>query len=188
MFSSSVTRVTLVSYDPGGRPVENNAARAEQDIHMNTVLYFSPNGVVYETRSYSTADIAELVHNCGLESLTSTDRQFDFWFTPSTQRCQRRVNRSATEMLLATTQFTAKTVPLLRGGVVIATHDSDGDLDGLSWQQLELLVQKNRTLTRRDDRVLRRRIKRGDSLRRRNLDTADVPAPRTLGQRHTTRH
>jgi hypothetical protein len=91
-------------------------------------------------------------------------------------------------MLLATTQFTAKTVPLLRGGVVIATHDSDGDLDGLSWQQLELLVQKNRTLTRRDDRVLRRRIKRGDSLRRRNLDTADVPAPRTLGQRHTTRH
>jgi hypothetical protein len=46
MFSSSVTRVTLVSYDPGGRPVENNAARAEQDIHMNTVLYFSPNGVV----------------------------------------------------------------------------------------------------------------------------------------------
>lgn len=153
---------------------------------MNTVLYFSPNGVVYETRAYSNADITELVHDCGLESLTSTDRQFDFWFTPSTKRCQRRVNRSATEMLLATTQFTAKTVPLLRGGVVVATHDSDGDLDGLSWQQLELLVQKNRARTRREDRVLSRRIKRGESRRGRNLESADAPAPVT--QRHTARH
>jgi hypothetical protein len=127
---------------------------------MNTVLYFSPDGVVYETRAYTRADIRNLVDNCGLESLTSADRQFDFWFTPSTRRCQRRVNRSATEMLLATTRFTAKTVPLLRGGVVVATHDSDGDLDGLSWQQLELLSQSGRKVTKRDDRVLSRRIGR----------------------------
>ena len=104
---------------------------------MNTVLYFSPNGVVYETHAYSSADIAELIHDCGLESLTSSDRQFDFWFTPSTRRCPRKVNRSATEMLLATTRCTAKTVPLLRGGVVVATHDAAGELDGLSWQQLD---------------------------------------------------
>ena len=84
---------------------------------MNTVLYFSPDDVVYETRAYTNSDIAELVHNYGLESLTSADRQFDFWFTPTTRRCRRKVNRSATELLLATTQFTAKTVPLLRGGV-----------------------------------------------------------------------
>lgn len=103
---------------------------------MNTVLYFSPNDVAYETRAYSKADIAELVNDHGLESLTSTDRQFDFWFTPSTRRCQRRPNRCATELLLATTRFTAKTVPMLRGAVVVATHDSEGDLDGLSWQQL----------------------------------------------------
>jgi hypothetical protein len=127
---------------------------------MNTVLYFSPDGVVHETRAYTRADIRNLVDNCGLESLTSTDRQFDFWFTPSTRRCHRRVNRSATEMLLATTRFTAKTVPLLRGGVVVATHDSDGDLDGLSWQQLELLSQSSRKVTNRDDRVLSRRIGR----------------------------
>jgi hypothetical protein len=133
---------------------------------MNTVLYFSPNGVVYETHAYGNADIAELVDDFGLESLTSTDRQFDFWFIPSTRPCQRRVNRSATKMLLATTQFTAKTVPLLHGAVVVATHDSDGDLDGLSWQQLEILVQKNRALTRRDDRVLSRRVKHGESRRR----------------------
>jgi hypothetical protein len=35
------------------------AARAETDNHMNTVLYFSPNDVVYEARAYSNADIAD---------------------------------------------------------------------------------------------------------------------------------
>ncbi len=129
---------------------------------MNTVLYFNPSGVVYETRAYSNADIAKLVHDCGLDSLTSTDRQFDFWFTPSARPCHRRVNRSATEMLLATSRFTARTVPLLCGGVVLATHDSDGDLDGLSWQQLELLTRRSRSITRRDDRVLNRRIARDE--------------------------
>lgn len=125
---------------------------------MNTVLYFSPSGVAYETQAYSSADIAELVSDYGLESLSSIDRQFDFWFTTSTQHCQRRPNRAATRLLLATTNFTAKTVPLLRGCVVVATHDSDGDLDGLSWEQLDLLVQRNCALTKRDERVLDRRI------------------------------
>jgi len=67
---------------------------------MNTILYFSPNGVAYETRAYSKADIAELVNDYGLESLTSTDRQFDFWFTPWTRGCQHRPNRRATGLLL----------------------------------------------------------------------------------------
>ena len=127
---------------------------------MNTVLYFSPDGVAYETRAYTTADIAELVADYGLQSLTSSDRQFDFWFTATTQRCQRRPNLGAIRLLLATTDFTAKTVPLLRGCVVLATHDSDGDLDGLSWEQLDLLAKRNRSLTKRDERVLNRRIAR----------------------------
>ncbi len=134
---------------------------------MNTILYLSPSGVAYETRAYSTADIAELVDDYGLESLTSTDRQVDFWFTASAQRCQRRPNRDATRLLLASTNFTAKTVPLLRGCVVIATHDSDGDLDGLSWEQLDLLVQRHRALTKRDERVLNRRIARDERRQRR---------------------
>src|SRR6201991_3663417 len=127
---------------------------------MNTVLYFSPRGATYETQDYSKADIAGLVHDRGLACLTSTKRQFDFWFTPSARRCQRRANRRATELLLATTNFTAKTVPLLRGCIVVATHDSDGDLDGLSWQQLDDLMKKIRSLTKRDDRMLSRRIVR----------------------------
>ena len=127
---------------------------------MNTVLYCSANGVVYETRAYSNADIDQLVQSQGLQCLTSADRQFDFWFSPSTRRCQRRTNTIATELLLATTSFTAKTVPLLRGCVVVATHDADGDLDGLSWQQLDLLAQKVRSLTKRDVRLLSRRLGR----------------------------
>ncbi len=148
---------------------------------MNTVLYFSPNDVVYETRAYTNADIAELVHDCGLECLTSTDRQFDFWFTPSTRRCRRKVNRSATEILWATTRFTAKTVPLLRGGVVVATHDSAGELDGLSWQQLALLIQRSCALTRRDDRVLSRRITRDARRQQRNPVAADAASVIRLG-------
>lgn len=127
---------------------------------MNTVLYCSANGAIYETSAYSTTDIDQLVHSQGLQCLTSADGQFDFWFSPSTRRCQRRVNRPATELLLATTSFTAKNVPLLRGAVVIATHDAEGDLDGLSWQQLDLLAERNHSVTKRDERVLNRRVSR----------------------------
>lgn len=154
---------------------------------MNTVLYIDPKGVVYETRAFSKADIAHLVSDYGLESLSSGDRQFDFWFTPTTRRCQRRVNRSATELLLAATGFTAKNVPLLRGGVVVATHDTEGDLDGLSWEQLDQLARISRTLTKRDFRVLDRRFNRADArLRRRPATPAAVPAA-TTEQRESVR-
>ena len=139
---------------------------------MNTVLYFSPSGAIYETRAYTKADIAQLVHDRGLQSLTSSDHQFDFWFAPSTQRCQQRANAAATEMLLATTNFSARSVPLLRGCVVVATHDADGDLDGLSWQQLDLLVHRSRALSKRDERVLARRIARDERRRQRSIGAA----------------
>jgi hypothetical protein len=141
---------------------------------MNTILYFSAQGPVYETRAYTKADVDRLIHDRGLQSLSSADRQFDFWFSSSTPGCQRRVNLRATEMLLATTTFTAKTVPLLRGAVVVATHDADGDLDGLSWQQLDLLAARNRSVSARDERILTRRITRELQRARR---TAQTPAP-----------
>ncbi|GAY15762.1 hypothetical protein [Mycobacterium sp. shizuoka-1] len=129
---------------------------------MNTVLYFSTRGAVYETRAYTKADIDRLVQDRQLHCLTSTDRRFDFWFSPSRPGCQSRINQRATELFLATTNFTAKSVPLLPGCIVVATHDADGDLDGLSWQQLDLLVRRNRSLTDRDLRILERRIARHD--------------------------
>ncbi len=136
---------------------------------MNTVLYFSANGAVYETRAYTPADITQLVHGQRLQCLTSSDRQFDFWFSPSSRRCQRRINRSATELLMATTTFTAETVPLLRGAIVLASHDADGDLDGLSWLQLDQLSRLNRTVTARDERILSRRINREERRLRREM-------------------
>jgi hypothetical protein len=134
--------------------------RDEWNTWMNTVLYFSANGAAYETRAFGKADIDQPVQGHGLKCLTSADRQFDFWFSPSTIGCQRRVNSHGTELLLATTALTAKTVPLLHGGVVVATHDSNGDLDGLSWEQLDLLVRRKASLTERDMRVIDRRIRR----------------------------
>jgi hypothetical protein len=172
-FVSVVTRVSVVTVVDFATTV-NSDERVEWDIRMNTVLYFHPNGTAYETQAYSKADLAQLVHDGGLQCLTSADRQFDFWFSPSTRSCQRGANETATELLLATTTFTAKTVPLLRGCVVVATHDADGELDGLSWSQQDLLVRRACALTRRDDRVLRRRITR-DGRRQRRV-APEVPA------------
>jgi hypothetical protein len=155
---------------------------------MNTVLYFHPNGTAYETRAYSKADIAQLVSDRGLQCLTSADRQFDFWFSPSTQPCQRGINRTATELLLATTNLTAKTVPLLRGCVVVATHDSDGDLDGLSWAQLDLLVRRSGSLTKRDDRVLDRRIAREGRRQQRRAQAAMPVGVRATRSRTPVAH
>jgi hypothetical protein len=159
--------------------------RDEWKTRMNTVLYCSASGPVYETQAYTKADIAELVADRGLVSLTSTDREFDFWFTPSMRGCQRRPNRIATELLLATTAFTAKTVPLLRGCVVIATHDADGDLDGLSWQQLEILARRNHSLTGRDARVLSRRIARDGRRQRPVAPATAASAAEPVGVRAT---
>jgi hypothetical protein len=155
---------------------------------MNTVLYFHPNGTAYETRAYTKADIAQLVADRGLQCLTSADRQFDFWFSPSTRPCQRGANRTATELLLATTNFTAKNVPLLRGCVVVATHDADGDLDGLSWAQLDLLVRRNASLTKRDERALNRRIARDSRRQRPDGEPAAAPAVRPATPRTAVPH
>ena len=152
---------------------------------MNTVLYFSANGAVYETRAYSTSDIDQLIQDQGLQCFTSADKQFDFWFSSSAAGCQRRTNRQATEMLMATTSFTARTVPLLRGAVVVATHDPDGDLDGLSWQQLGLLAEKNSAVTAREERVLNRRIYR--NAHRERPAIARPAAARTSTQRTPAR-
>ncbi len=154
---------------------------------MNTVLYFSTHGPVYETRAYTQADIDRLIHDNHLQCLTSTDRQFDFWFSPSARGCQATTNRRATELLLATTKFSAKTVPLLPGGVVVATHDEGGELDGLSWQQLDLLIRRNRALTNRELRVLQRRAERHDRRRARQAPPASV-APRSATPRTPVSH
>ena len=58
-------------------------------------------GNLYEVELDGMADIADLVCEERLESLTSTDGVIDFWLTPSLQPSHRRVNGTATELLLA---------------------------------------------------------------------------------------
>jgi hypothetical protein len=50
-------------------------------------------------RAYTAADIAALVYDFALESLTSAERQFDFWFTPSTRRCHHHVDWRQLDLL-----------------------------------------------------------------------------------------
>jgi hypothetical protein len=145
---------------------------------MNTVLYFSANGTAFETHAFGKTDLDQLIQAQQLQHLTSANGQFDFWFGPTTQRCQRRVNTKATELLMATSSFTAKSVPLLHGCVVVATRDHDGDLDGLSWLQMDRLVESHGAVKPRDARRLGKRALREDSrrLRRKAEPTRTSPA------------
>jgi len=120
------------------------------------MLHACENGDLYKVELDSVADIADLVQEDCLESLTSTDCTIDFWLTPSLHAIHRSVNRTATELLLATTRFDARTVPLLRGSVVLASHDGDGNLAGLTETQIRWLV--NSEPTRREEWTLGRRF------------------------------
>ena len=73
-----------------------------------------------------------------LESFATTARFgcLDFWFSSWPGRVPRDVNRSATELLLSATRFRPRTVPLLRGRVMLVSHDADGTLAGLSDEQI----------------------------------------------------
>jgi hypothetical protein len=123
---------------------------------MFQTLHACENGNLYKVELDSLADIADLVQEDCLESLTSSDCTIDFWLTPSLHLNHRSVNRTATELLLATTRFDARTVPLLRGNVALASHDSDGNLAGLAEAQIRWLI--NSEPTRRDEWTLGRRF------------------------------
>ena len=81
-----------------------------------------------------------------------------FWFRVA--GCRRNdVNRLATQLLLATSKWSAAEVPLLYGSVVVAARTSDGAPMALSMAHFEVLNARS-MLSWRDRRVLRRRIER----------------------------
>jgi hypothetical protein len=82
-------------------------------------------------------DIAQILGDAHLEALTSKDTATVFWFSPAL--C-RRVNPAATELLLAATSFSARTVPLLRGDIFITSHNSAGNVVGLSQHEINRLL------------------------------------------------
>lgn len=147
---------------------------------MTQVLLASHNGQLYKRRVRSVADIADLIRETDLETLTSGDGQIDFWFTPSTHPSHRRVNRNATQIFLATTGFTASTVPLLRGIIVVTAHDPAGELQSLTDTQVQHLAEtldstswwQNIVLSRRYTRDHRGQRRQSRAAQKRHLAAA----------------
>lgn len=106
---------------------------------MFQAIHASHNGCLYKVELQGSGDIADLVREHRLETVTTRAGDV-FWFTPATHSSHTQLNRRATELLLATTGFTAQQVPLLRGNVVITGIDTHGDPAGLSDPQLRRLA------------------------------------------------
>ncbi len=101
-------------------------------------------------------------------SVTGCFGTLDFWFSPRPGPVPRDVNRAATALLLSAASFHAGSVPLLRGRVIVTTHDPDGAVAGLADEQImAMALRANRwrgpaRLDWRcaaDDRAQRRRRK-----------------------------
>lgn len=136
---------------------------------MKRILLASHNGSRYQLRVLSELDVSDLVRVDRPTVLSSTDGAIDFWFTHDARVA---VNYGATEILLACTRFTAHDVPLLRGDIVIATHDATGNLASLNDIQIKTLLttepscQETRILARRfssDRAAQRRQARRGSA-------------------------
>lgn len=104
-----------------------------------------------------------------VEALTSSCGQFDFWFSPSLRAGNRRINRLATTMLFAVTTFTAAEVPLMRGVVVVTSHNTAGEPTGLTIEQCRRLGAASYDLPRRAACVLAWRFKQQERQHRRQI-------------------
>lgn len=140
-----------------------------------TALYASHNQHLYTAAIRTLADIAELSRGGPhLETLSSTDNTFIFWFNTADHHNGRtqqpRVNCRATKLLLATTRFTGRDVPLLRGDIVITGRDSHGDFADLTDSQIHQLI--NTETSWRDDLLLTRRFDRDLRRQRRQVRNA----------------
>jgi hypothetical protein len=88
----------------------------------------------------------------------SSGHGVSFWFTVVGNK-RNEVNRLATQLLLATSTWSAAEVPLLYGPVLVAGRTPTGEPTALSMAQFEVLHTWS-TLPWRPRRTLRRRIER----------------------------
>jgi hypothetical protein len=98
---------------------------------MYSALLVPPGGDVREITVYSPDAIAAILRDPHVDCLASDDGLIDFWFRLSIPT-RYRPNRQATEFLLVNSSFTAKTVPLLYGSVIICSRNVEGRLMGLT--------------------------------------------------------
>lgn len=121
---------------------------------MVQTLHASHNGSFYLTQLRGVIDVADLVREHRLETLTTANGRIVFWF--SAHQTIRLVNRQAVKLLLSTTNLTARQVPLLLGNVVLSGRDAGGELADLTDEQARWLV--NVELGVRDEWILGRRF------------------------------
>lgn len=132
---------------------------------MFQTLHASHNGNLYRVQLHDRDDIADLVREHRLETASSRDNTIVFWFTPATHSSHMQLNKQATELLLMTTAFTARQVPLMRGNIVITGNDGQGNPTELTADQMNRLINAEPTggqewllswRFRRDERAQRR--------------------------------
>jgi hypothetical protein len=104
---------------------------------MYSAVLIFPSGVLKTITVYSPQSISAILCDPHVDCLTSADGLVDFWFGLSST--EHRPNRQATEFLLRNSGFTARTVPLLRGSVIVCSRTVEGRVMGLTATDLERL-------------------------------------------------
>lgn len=102
---------------------------------MLSVVSVGSDGQVQPIRVGGVADIAELIGDTSLETLSSPD--VVYWFA-RTQRDE--VNLRATELFVVHTALPVGAAPLLWGTVVVTSRTSEGRVAGLSAADLTRLT------------------------------------------------
>lgn len=120
-------------------------------------LLASHNQRIYTLTIRSVCDIADTIRDAHIEALPAG--HYDFWVTPSLRPGHRLLNRPATRMLLKVGLFTARTVPLLRGVVVVTGRDHNGHIHSLSDQQISQLASAVHERAHPADWMLNRRLR-----------------------------
>lgn len=142
---------------------------------MRSVLA-SHNQELYAIAVRTPADIADRIGASHIEALSSSDGLYQFWVTPSL-RGGRRLNGPATKLLFALNTFRAIQTPLLRGNVVITSRTTDGAPAALSDEQLRGLLESLRSMGRRAECTIERRIRQATRADQRARDRAIDPEP-----------
>lgn len=119
---------------------------------MHEALLASHNGVFYTFTFKGIEGVQNWVRERDIEALTSSCGCFDFWTSPLLRRGGLQpVNRAATKILVGATRFSGADVPLLRGPIVITSHDHAGDVIGLTPEQIIELIDMSYHLPRQRD-------------------------------------
>lgn len=121
-------------------------------------LFASHNEKVYRLTVGSVDDIADAIRGEYLETIPAGP--FDFWLTPSLHPGHRKLNHAATKILLGASTFTGRSVPLMRGRVVVTARDQWGHLRSLTDEEITWLADFVYGLPHLADWVVERRLER----------------------------